>query len=267
MSIKANKNQNILIITGSGVRYKFFIQYLNYYFSISDIYIEESNYPNPAPKSEQESIAWDWFFKRRDQYEKKLIMESSHFKQKNNPRITYLERDALNTSSTIASIKKAKPGFIALFGTGILKKPFLKEFPGCLFNLHVGDPEFYRGSSCNFWPIHQGELQHMSATIHQIDQGIDTGDILFRQTVTLSKDDNEQTLLLKPLKLGTKLMLQTIKSWQNGELQPIPQNRTGKLFKKNDFTPKAILDVKRMVESGKLQDYIENQKALFHKQT
>jgi methionyl-tRNA formyltransferase len=267
MSIKANKKQNIIILTGSGVRHKFFIQYLNYHFSISEVYIEESDYPNPIPKSKEESIAWDWFFKRRDQYEKKLILESSRLTQKNSPRITYLEKKTLNNSSTIANIKKINPGFIAVFGTGILQKPFLKLFSGCLFNLHVGDPEFYRGSSCNFWPIHQGELQRMSATIHQIDQGIDTGDILFRQAVTLSKDDNEQTLLLKPLELGTKLMVKTIKSWQNGGLQPITQNRTGKLFKKNDFTPKAILDVKQMVESGKLKDYIENQNTLINKQT
>ena len=267
MSIKANKKQNIVIITGNGVRHKFFIQFLNHHFSISEVYIEESDYPNPIPNSEEESIAWDWFFKRRDQYEKKLILESSHLRQKNNPRITYLEKDALNTSSTIANIINTNPDFIALFGTEILKKSFLKSFPGCLFNLHVGDPEFYRGSSCNFWPIHQGELQHMSATIHQIDQGIDTGDILFRKTVTLNKNDNEQTLLLKPLELGTKLMVKTIKSWQNGKLQPITQNRTGKLFKKKDFTPKAILDVKQMVESGKLKDYIENQNALIRKQT
>ena len=265
MSIKENKN--IVILTGSGARHKFFVQRLNYHFSISDVYIEESDYPNPIPNSEEESIAWDWFFQRRDHYEKKLVMKSSHLTQKSTPRITYLEKNTLNTSSTIANIKKANPGFIALFGTGILKKPFLNKFPGCLFNLHVGDPEFYRGSSCNFWPIHQGELQHLSATIHQINQGIDTGDILFRQAVTLSKDDNEQTLLLKPLKLGITLMVKTIKNWQNGELQPITQTRTGKLFKKNEFTPKVILDVKQMVESGKLKDDIENQNALIRKQT
>ena len=99
----------------------------------------------------------------------------------------------------------------------------------------------------------------MSATIHRIDQGVDTGDILSKQTITMSKEDNEQTLLLKSLKLGTKLMTKTIKNWQIGTLQSIPQKRSGKLYKKEDFTPKAILKVKQMVESGRLKNFIQEE--------
>ena len=267
MSIEMKEKSNILILTGSGTRHQYFTQQLNYHYSISEVYIEKDNYPIPRPQSEEESIAWNWFFKRRDRYEKKLIQESSHLDKKNKPKITYLETGELNSSSTIAKIEKSNCGFIAVFGTGILKKPFLQKFQDRLFNLHIGDPEFYRGSSCNFWPIHQGKLQHMSATIHRIDQGIDTGDMLFRQAVTLSAIDNEQTLLLKPIKMGAKLMVKTIKNWKNGVLQPIPKNRSGKLFKKKDFTPKVILEVKQMVESGRLKDHIEAQNALARNET
>ena len=265
MNTKDTKNQNITILTGSDTRHQFFTQYLNYHFSISEIYIEKSNYPNPVPESEKELIAWDWFFKRRERYEKKLLIESEKLTPKNKPQITHLEHEDLNTSSTIAKIEKNNPCFIAIFGTGILRKPFLKKFSDRLYNLHIGDPEFYRGSSCNFWPIYQGELQHISATIHQVDNGIDTGDIIFRQAITLSNKDNEQTLLLKPLKLGAILMVKTIKTWKNGKLQPISQNKVGKLFKKKDFTPKVILEVKQMVESGRLKNYIEAQNNLNHK--
>ena len=111
--------------------------------------------------------------------------------------------------------------------------------------MHIGDPEFYRGSSCNFWPIYQGKLHHLSATIHRIDQNIDTGDILSKQAVILSEKDNEQTLFLKPIILGTKLMINTIKKWQSESLQSIPLNRSGKLYKKADFNPKVLLELKQ----------------------
>ena len=91
--------------------------------------------------------------------------------------------------------------------------------------------------------------------------------MLFRQAVTLNEGDNEQTLLLKSLKMGAKLMVKTIKNWKNGVLQPIPQNRSGKLYIKKDFTPKVILEVKQMVESGRLKDYIEAQNALARNET
>ena len=129
--------------------------------------------------------------------------------------------------------------------------------PNQCFNLHIGDPEYYRGSSCNFWPIYQKKLNHLSATIHRIDQNIDTGEILSRQAVTLQKSDNEQTLLLKPLILGTKLMIKIIKQWQGGLLQSFPQNKTGKLYKKADFNPEVILKFKQMVESGELNTLIQ----------
>ncbi len=255
-------NQNIVILTGSDPRHQFFVHQLCASFSISQVYIEKCDYPSPSPQSEEESIAWNWFFKRRDQSEKELIINSSQLPTKNKPGTTYLKNGELNSLNTISKIEKSNPGFIAVFGTSILKEPFLQKFPNRLFNLHIGDPEFYRGSSCNFWPIHQGMLQHLSATIHRIDQGVDTGDILSRQAVTISAEDDEQILLLKPLKLGTMLMIETIQNWKVGALQSIPQNRNGKLYKKSDFTPKVILEVKQMVESGRLNDCIHVQKGL-----
>ena len=110
--------------------------------------------------------------------------------------------------------------------------------------------------------MYQEKLQHMSATIHRVDQGVDTGDILSRQSITIRAGDDEQTLLFKPIKLGAGLMAETIQNWQSGTLQPIPQNRNGKIFKKSDFTPKVILKMKQMVESGRLNDCIQAQSSM-----
>jgi methionyl-tRNA formyltransferase len=257
-----SENKNIVILTGSDPRHQFFIHQLSTSFSISEVFIEKCYYPSPSPQSAEEFIAWNWFFKRRYESENEMTLKSSQLPRKNNPRITCLDNGELNSLDTIAKVEMSSPGFIAVFGTSILKDPFLKNFSNCLFNLHIGDPEFYRGSSCNFWPIHQKMLQHLSATIHRIDQGVDTGDILSRQAITINIEDDEQTLLLKPLKLGARLMIETIQNWQNGALQSIQQNKIGKLFKKSDFTPKVILELKQMVESGELNDCIQAQEGL-----
>ena len=252
-----SKNKNIVILTGSDPRHQFFIHQLSTRFLISQVFIEKCDYPSPIPQSEEESIAWNWFFKRRNHSENKMILKSSQLPRQNNPKTTYLENGELNSLDTIAKVEMSSPGFIAVFGTSILKGPFLKKFPNQLFNLHIGDPEFYRGSSCNFWPIHQKMLQHLSATIHRIDLGVDTGDMLSRKSITINSEDDEQTLLLKPLKLGVQLMIETIQNWQNGTLQSTQQNRIGILFKKSDFTPKVILEMKQMVESGTLNNCIQ----------
>ena len=252
-------SQNIVILTGDDLRHQFFIHHLKAGFSISGIFIEKGSFPEPKPRSKDESIAWDWFFKGREDYEKKLVRDSGKLLSKNKPEITYLAKDELNSPQTIAKIKKMEPNFIAVFGTSILSQPFLNKFPQKLFNLHLGDPEFYRGSSCNFWPILDKKLHHLSATIHRIDQGIDTGEIFSKQTIIITEEDNEQTLVLKPLILGTKLMLNTLNKLQKRPLQTITQNKMGKLYKKADFTPEAVLRMKQMVESESLTSLIQEE--------
>ena len=257
-----NTKYKITILTGGDLRHQYFIDQLNATFLISEIYIEKNTYPRPTPQSEEESIAWDWFFKRRYQKEKELVLESSYLTKKNNPRKTYLRNEELNSLSTINQIQETNPDFIAVFGTSILKKAFLNSFPNLLYNLHIGDPEFYRGSSCNFWPMYHEKLQYISATIHRIDHGIDTGDIFLKEAITINAEDDEQTILFKPIILGSRLMVETIQSCISGTLQSTPQKKNGKIFKKSEFTPKIILEMKRMVESGRLKDCIQAQGSL-----
>ena len=248
---------NITILTGNDNRHKYFIDCLSSKFIISEIYLENGNYPCPEPKSEDESLAWKWFFQNRDRCEEKLIQQSSQLKTKNKPKVTHINEKDLNAPETIAKIIKTNPGFIAVFGTGILSNDYLKLFPNRLYNLHIGDPQYYRGSSCNFWPVYEGKLQHLSATVHRIDQNIDTGNILNKQTVTLNKLVDDQTLLIKPLILGTQLMIKTIQQWLNDALQPEPQITSGPLYKRSEFTPEIVLKYKQMVESGRLNNRIQ----------
>ena len=91
-----------------------------------------------------------------------------------------------------------------------MDEKILSNFPGCIFNLHVGIPAYYRGSSCNFWPIHNSDLKNLGATVHIIEKGIDTGKIAGAKPITLEPKDNEQTLMLKTLQRGTQLMDETI---------------------------------------------------------
>ena len=251
-------SKNIIILTGTDQRHQFFIQHLNAHFSISEVYLEKNNYSKPKFKSIEESIAWNWFFDNRRQYESKQILGSKQLIPKNSPKVNYIETGDFNSPEIISKIEDSKPGFIAVFGTSLFKNNFLKIFSNILFNLHIGDPEFYRGSSCNFWPIYERQLKHMSATIHRIDNRADTGEIAYKEAIKLSRKDNEQILLFKPLKLGAKLMIKTIKTWQKQKLKTIPQKRIGKLYKKSEFTPTVVLELKDMVESGELNKHLQS---------
>jgi len=57
---------------------------------------------------------------------------------------------------------------------------------GC-WNLHLGDPERYRGAYPNIRALRNGDTEYAVA-IHRVDAGIDTGPILARRSFPVSPD-------------------------------------------------------------------------------
>ena len=254
---KISNEKKLVVLIGDDLRHQYFLFQLNSKHSISAVFIEKSEYPQPIAKTENEKNAWTWFFERRKTFEYETITPTLNIKPLNNPDIFHVKKNGLNSLKTLTRLKEISPDFIACFGTGILDERILSCFPDCIFNLHVGIPEYYRGSSCNFWPIYNSDLKNLGATVHIIEKGIDTGKIAGAKPITLEPKDNEQTLMLKTLQRGTQLMDETIDKWKKGRLSLKKQTRKGKLYKMKDLKPIAILKVKNMVESGELQYLIE----------
>jgi len=64
----------------------------------------------------------------------------------------------------------------------IIKKDFLKSFKNLVFNIHPSYLPEERGAATYSWRI-LNDQKFVAATIHQIDEGIDTGHILFQKKI------------------------------------------------------------------------------------
>ena len=254
---KISNEKKLVVLIGDDLRHQYFLFQLNSKHSISAVFIEKSEYPQPIAKTENEKNAWSWFFERRKTFEHETITPTLNIKTLNNPDVFHVKKNGLNSLKTLTRLKEISPDFIACFGTGILHERILSNFPDCIFNLHVGIPEYYRGSSCNFWPIYNTDLKNLGATVHVIEKGIDTGKIAGAKLITLEPEDNEQTLTWKTIHVGTQLMVETIEKCKLGMLYLKEQKQVGTLYKMNEFNPAAILKIKKMVESGELKLQIE----------
>ena len=254
---KISNEKKLAVLIGDDLRHQYFLFQLNSKHSISAVFIEKSEYPQPIAKTENEKNAWSWFFERRKTFEHETITPTLNIKTLNNPDVFHVEKNGLNSLKTLTRLKEISPDFIACFGTGILHEKILSNFPDCIFNLHVGIPEYYRGSSCNFWPIYNSDLKNLGATVHLIEKGIDTGKIAGTKLIPLEPEDNEQTLTWKTIHVGTQLMVETIEKCKLGMLCLKKQKQVGTLYKMNEFNPAAILRIKKMVESGELKLQIE----------
>ncbi len=249
-------SSQILIITGEELRHQYFVNQLNARFPLAAVLTESFDYPEPKAGSEAEKSAWNWFFQRRKKYEE-LTFAKKNSLPLNTPASITVGKGQLNSEATLEIINKIHPGLIVLFGTSLLKRRLIQLYQGNLFNLHVGLPGHFRGSSCNFWPIHNRRMEYLGASVHKVDEGIDCGEIVAQGKISLDVEDDEQTLGGKTLILGIQLMASVILNWQQGTLESIPQKNKGKLFLIKEFTPKAVLEVRQMVESGEMKDQIK----------
>lgn len=110
---------------------------------------------------------------------------------------------------------------VAAFGQ-ILPKEIL-QLPklGCV-NVHASLLPAYRGAS----PIQQAILDGCSetgVTIMQMDEGLDTGDIISSVAIPIEEEDNGGTLSDKLTSLGAELLVRTLPSIGDGTAVRTPQ--------------------------------------------
>jgi methionyl-tRNA formyltransferase len=247
----------IALITGPGLNHRYFINRLSREFPIECVFIEEVAYPNFTESSQKQQEAWEWFFRRRKDYEENTFADSDSWARKNQPTVIPVATGQLNSTNTFKSLEAQQPDIIILFGSSLIGREIMECFSNRIINLHVGISGEYRGSSCNFWPIYDGRLDCLGATLLKINAGIDTGEILAQDTIEIEEGDTEQSLMGKSLTLGMDLTVQVLRRWFKGNEEALPLERNGKLFQKKDFTPEAISKVKEMVESGHLAALIQ----------
>lgn len=68
---------------------------------------------------------------------------------------------------------------VIIFGSSYIKEPLIaKLIAKKAINLHTGISPQYRGVNCNFWALFDNNPHLVGATIHLLDRGLDSGDIL-----------------------------------------------------------------------------------------
>mgnify|MGYP003964857883 CR=1 FL=1 len=81
--------------------------------------------------------------------------------------------------------------FIVSYGyRHIIKKDVLEIFPNRAINLHISYLPFNRGGDPNFWSFIENSPK--GVTIHYLDEGIDTGNIIVQEQVNF--DTKHETL-------------------------------------------------------------------------
>jgi methionyl-tRNA formyltransferase len=104
-----------------------------------------------------------------------------------------------------------------IFRSRIINLPPLKTI-----NCHAGKLPFYRGRNILNWALINDEKE-FGITVHYIDEGIDTGDIILQRNFPITDEDTYCTLLDVAYTACAAVLYEAIKKLQSGDIDPIVQ--------------------------------------------
>jgi len=106
----------------------------------------------------------------------------------------------------------------------ILKAEIIHLAPEGFINCHAGALPFYRGRNVLNWALINGE-RRFGVTVHYIDEGIDTGDIITQRFAEITPEDDYGSLLDKAVELCAETLFEALIRMEAGEVSPTPQER------------------------------------------
>lgn len=113
---------------------------------------------------------------------------------------------------------------VAAFGQ-ILSAEILKIPPyGCI-NIHASLLPKYRGAAPIQWAILEGEKE-TGVTLMQMDEGLDTGDMLVKTRVAIDPKETGESLFHKLAQAGARLLVDSLPAIEAGTIVPEPQDNT-----------------------------------------
>ena len=98
-----------------------------------------------------------------------------------------------------------------------------------LFNIHFSLLPKYKGMYTSIWPILHGDNES-GTTLHLIDAGIDTGDIIDQDAFVLTESDCSKDLYLKLIDSGIRLLQKNIKHILHGSYKKKSQRFRGSSY-------------------------------------
>lgn len=127
---------------------------------------------------------------------------------------------SVNAESTIEMIKEINPDLIIVNGTRIISKKVLASVSCKFINMHSGITPKYRGVHGAYWSLVLNDLENCGITVHFVDAGIDTGNIIEQGRVVPTSKDNFTTYPLLQLSTGIILQQKAVEGYFNDRIVP-----------------------------------------------
>lgn len=138
--------------------------------------------------------------------------------------IPYIKGYKINTPEFMNEIRNYDFNLlVSMSFDQIFKKDILALPEYGTINCHAGKLPFYRGRNILNWAIINDEKE-FGVTVHYIDEGIDTGDIITQKVVPITDEDDYQTLLVKAYELCATSLYESLVKISKDEVKRTRQD-------------------------------------------
>ncbi|RMG30828.1 MAG: formyl transferase [Gammaproteobacteria bacterium] len=145
-----------------------------------------------------------------------------------------VEVPTVNHPDVVALADRLQPDLIAVFGTSLIRGPLLTRGRLGMVNLHGGISPWYRGADCTFWALYNGEPERVGCTLHFIDPGIDSGDLIAHVHPEVRPGDTELELFWRGVRASADVYAELLERLAQGERFGRKQPGTGHLYRVRD---------------------------------
>ena len=110
------------------------------------------------------------------------------------------------TAEAVEHLRQMQPDLFVVFGTTILPPEVFSLPTHGTINFHSALLPYYRGTRVEFWQLYSEDYEHTGATIHYVDEGADTGNIVAQEGTSHEAGDSFFDLRYKNILAGIRLI-------------------------------------------------------------
>ena len=127
---------------------------------------------------------------------------------------------SVNDAECLALLKRLAPEVILVIGTRIIAGNVLRGAGVPFINYHAGITPKYRGVHGGYWALAERDAENFGSTVHLVDEGIDSGGILYQARSKPSPQDNFSTYPYLQLGLALPMLVKAGEDALAGRLAP-----------------------------------------------
>jgi len=160
----------------------------------------------------------------------------------------------INHPKVVQLADEHHPDVIAVFGTSLIRGALLEKGRLGIINMHGGLSPEYRGADCTFWALYNGEPEKVGCSLHFIDAGIDSGNLLAHVCPEIRPGDDELTLFWRAVKDGAEVYAEVFSRLEQGNHLGEAQSSRGRLYQVKDRCWRHERALAMRLKQGALDD-------------